>query len=245
MWCARSRRWTRRLATRSMAGRGPFGRHDGLSLRGRTGGERREPGGGRRRAWLRLWRGGRIGTRLFARPSGLAMVAAAFRLYPYGGPSPHGSSAQDHAVRRPRALPPDRAGTSRLGRLDSLGDPSRPLDAMLRGAGGGRRRPLATGCPSLPGVPGQGRAGVRPDGSGPRSAGTPRWPASDGIWAWPSGIRSGSGIAGLALQSGDLFPVKARRRAEMGRTVSATRPLRCVLGSGRNRTGLGSLAGSA
>ena len=192
-----------------------------------------------------LWRRGRsviVGCLLA--PLGLAMVAAALRLYPYGGPAPHGSAARIMQYARPGLCLLIGVGAARLLETIRLRRPrDRRAPARLRGAGGGRGRPAGGGPgPSLPGLSGQGspRFARRfwPEIGRGAEVACLRW--DFGVAEWDS-VRLG--IAVSLCNEAIYSPSRRSGGPEVGR-VSADRPLRCVLGVAPESEGRRSSPGS-
>ena len=147
----------------------------------------------------------------------VAMVAAALRLYPYGGPAPQGSAARIMQYAAPGLCLLIGLGVFPEARMDALEAAIGSVDATPRRAAGGRAARLSTGFA----VP-IGRIRPRPPGPSPGRSGRS---GGGGRGRLPAlglrGRRLGfgpPGDRGLALQPGDLLAVEEGRRAEWARS---------------------------
>ena len=178
-----------------------------------------------------LWRRGRrtiLG--LLLAPLGLAMLAAGLRLYPYGGPAPHGSAARIMQYAAPGLCLLIGPGASRmLGQIRSEAFRDRLLRLGCLGLVGVGVVPLAA-CLAHPYRAYQAQAA--------REFARKFWPEVDrgaevaslrwdyGVAEWDS-IRLGIAVS---LCNEAIYSPSRRSGGPRWDEVSADRPLRCVLG---------------
>ncbi len=178
-----------------------------------------------------LWRWGRKTVlALLLAPLGLAMVAAALRLYPYGGPAPHGSAARIMQYAAPAVCLLVGLGASRLlGLVRSDVARSRLLRMGCLGLVAVGIAPLAAGV-AHPYRAHQARAArdfartFWPELARGAEVADLRWDFGAADW---DSIRLGVAVS---LVNEAIYSPARRSGGPRWDAVSARRPLRCVLG---------------